>query len=369
MDSSPTSERGLADDASVRELLRPIAAILDEPDITELAVNRPGRVMVESSAGWSAREVPKLDHHHLMSLAVAIAQYTHQDISARRPILSAMLPGGERIQIVVPPAVSQGMVSITIRRPGGAIKSLDQYHAEGVFADTRWSLRAAAKECLAELDPADAALAQHLIDDDVMGFLEAAVQARKNIASVGDTGSGKTTLMKALCQHVPKDDRVVTIEDVRELFMPQHENVVHLLYSKGGQGVAQVTPADLIASAMRMKPDRVFLAELRGSEAYDFMKLLTTGHAGSLTSFHAQSCAVAIERFALMAKEHPEAAAYEDRALKRLLNLTIDIVAHIAVEKVLDERGHQIGKRRRLVEIHFDPLARIGGADPAGASA
>jgi type IV secretion system protein VirB11 len=359
----------LADDASVRELLRPIAAILDEADVTEVAINRPGRVMVETSACWSARTVAELDHHHLISLAVAIAQYTHQDISARRPILSAMLPGGERIQIVVPPAVSPGTVSITIRRPGGALMSLDAYQAAGVFADTRWGARDKATERLAELDPTDASLVRHLIANNVVGFLTAAVHARKNIACVGDTGSGKTTLMKALCQHVPKDDRVVTIEDVRELFMPKHENVVHLLYSKGGQGVAQVTPADLIASAMRMKPDRVFLAELRGSEAYDFMKLLTTGHAGSLTSFHAQSCAVAIERFALMAKEHPESAAYDDRALKRLLNLTIDIVVHIAVERVFDETGNQIGKRRRLVEIHFDPLARSVGSDYSGAAA
>ncbi len=107
------------------------------------------------------------------------------------------------------------------------------------------------------------------------------------------------------------------------------ENCVHLLYSKGGRGQARVTPADLIASTMRTRPDCVLLAELRGSEAYDFLKLLTTGHSGSITSYHASNASIAIERFALMAKEHPEAATWDDVALRRLLSMTIDVGAHI----------------------------------------
>jgi type IV secretion system protein VirB11 len=117
---------------------------------------------------------------------------------------------------------------------------------------------------------------------------------------VGSTGSGKTSFMKTLCRDIPATERIVTIEDVRELFIRHIENCVHLIYSKGGHGQARVTPADLIASTMRMRPDRVLLAELRGSEAYDFLKLLTTGHSGSITSYHASSASVAIERFALM---------------------------------------------------------------------
>jgi type IV secretion system protein VirB11 len=89
---------------------------------------------------------------------------------------------------------------------------------------------------------------------------------------VGDTGSGKTTLMKALCQIIPGAERLITIEDVRELFLPMHGNVVHLLYSAGKQGVADISAQDLIRSCMRMKPDRVLLAELRGAEAFDFLK-------------------------------------------------------------------------------------------------
>jgi len=108
-----------------------------------------------------------------------------------------------------------------------------------------------------------------------------------------------------------------------------------------------------------MRPDRVLLAELRGAEAYDFLKLLTTGHTGSITSYHASNATVAIERFALMAKEHPEAAAYDDAALKRLLFLTIDIVAHMEAQPIFSGAGEQTGKRWGMTEIWFDPVRRV----------
>jgi type IV secretion system protein VirB11 len=185
------------------------------------------------------------------------------------------------------------------------------------------------------------------------------VKARKNIAFVGNTGSGKTTLMKSACQAIPTSERLTTIEDVREIFLPQHPNRVHLLYSKGGQGVANVTPAALIASNMRMKPDRVLLAELRGSEAYDFLKLLTTGHSGSITTFHAESCALAYERYVFMCKEHDNAAIYDAAALKHLVTLTIDIIIHLLAQNHHDVHGQPVIKERYVAEVHYDPIAKL----------
>ena len=360
----------LADDASVRELMRPLLPYLDAPEITEIAINEPGFVLTETDTGWTSDNVPELDYQRLISLTVAIATFTHQDISPHHPILSAMLPAGlgctghaARIQLVIPPAVPRGTVSVTIRRPSATLKTLDEWGKDGVFEETAL-VGALPDEDGTHLSMADRELLDLLKRRDCASFFKAAVRVRKNIAIVGDTGSGKTTFMKTLCQHIPATERLLTIEDVHELLLPNHENCVHLFYSKGEQGQAKVTPADLIASAMRMKPDRVLLAELRGSEAYDFLKLLTTGHSGSITSYHAQSRAVAIERFALMVKEHPEAAVYADTALKRLLSLTIDIVAHIEVRPVFDATGRQTGKRRVMTEIGFDPAAKrdIGGA-------
>ncbi len=211
---------------------------------------------------------------------------------------------------------------------------------------------------MSSVSPLERELVGALDQRNFVAFFELAVRRRLNLLIVGATGSGKTSFMKTLCRHIPAGERVVTIEDVRELFIRHIENCVHLLYSKGGQGQAQVTPADLIASCMRMRPDRVLLAELRGAEAYDFLKLLTTGHAGSITSYHASNATVAIERFALMAKEHPEAAAYDDAALRRLLFLTIDAVAHLEARPVFNDAGEQTGRRWSMTEVWFDPVRR-----------
>lgn len=344
----------IARDSAVMALADPLLRYMASDGLSELVINEPGKLLLETDQGWVSHEAPELDLQRLRTLATAIATYNNQSLSAERPILSAMLPGGERIQIVQEPAVPAGSISITIRRPSHGTRAMAQYVADGVF-DGFVDARGAS-----ERNDADDELLAHYrraaTDPSAMAaFFETAIRQHRNIAIVGDTGSGKTTFMKTLCAMLPHRERIITIEDVREIFMDAHPNRVHLLYSKGGQGVARVTPADLIASCMRMKPDRVLLAELRGSESYDFLKLLTTGHSGSITSYHAASCAEAIARFVLMAKEHPEAAAYQDLALKRLFFTAMDIVAHLKAVPVFDDTGRQIGRRRVMTEIYFDP--------------
>lgn len=348
----------LPDDASVRELMRPFAPLLDDADVTELVINRPQRVLTETHCGWQAYDSADLDYERLMSFAVAVATLTSQEVSAQHPVLSALLPGDARIQIVVPPVVPPRTVSITIRRPSSREKTLDAYRDEGLFDDTVWHRPDGLDAVLPGLRPQARKLVDCLEARDHCAFFEAAVAGCLNVVIVGNTGSGKTSFMKTLCRSIGSTERIVTIQDVRELFLPHIENCVHLTYSKGGHGQAHVTPADLIASAMRMRPDRVLLAELRGAEAYDFLKLLTTGHAGSITSYHAPNATVAVERFALMAKEHPEAAACDDDALKRLLFLTIDVVAHMEAHPLYNDVGEQTGKRWGMTEIWFDPVRK-----------
>ncbi|WP_042264290.1 P-type DNA transfer ATPase VirB11 [Paraburkholderia heleia] len=346
----------LAEDASVRELMRPFAGLLDDPAVTELVINRPRRVLTETHLGWHAHDCHDLDFDHLMSFAVAVATLTNQEVSALHPVLSALLPGDARIQIVIPPVVPPRTVSVTIRRPSSREKTLGGYESGGLFAQTTWHRPAGLDEAMPALRHLDRELVRYLDARGFPAFFELAVRDRLNLAIVGSTGSGKTSFMKALCRYIPATERIVTIEDVRELFIHHIENCVHLIYSKGDHGQARVTPADLIASTMRMRPDRVLLAELRGSEAYDFLKLLTTGHSGSITSYHASSAAVAIERFALMAKEHPEASSCDDVALRRLLSMTIDVVAHMEANALFDETGVQTGRRWSMTEVWFDPL-------------
>lgn len=350
----------LASDATVSELIRPLFAYLQgEQGATELCVNRPGEVFIEVGAEWKRINAPELTLEWALSLATAIATYTEQGIGPQNPILSAMLPRGERVQIVLPPAVEQGTVSLSVRIPSSSIKPLAQYAAEGAFSRFLWAKSPHFEMRKVDLGLTERKLCDYLLENRLLDFLELAVKSRKNIAVVGDTGSGKTTLMKSMCQLIPTAERLITIEDVRELFLPLHPNRVHLLYSKGGQGVARVTPSDLIASNMRMKPDRVLLAELRGGEAFDFLKLLTTGHSGSITSFHAESPALAFERYVFMCKEHPDASVYDSAALKRLISLTLDIIIHVVAINVVDDAGQPLRKHRFVAEVHFDPVGKL----------
>nr|WP_232447257.1 P-type DNA transfer ATPase VirB11 [Burkholderia ubonensis] len=339
-----------------------IARLLATDGITELVINEAGRALTETEKGWQVHDMPELSFERLEAIAVAVATFTSQGISANRPILSALLPDDERIQIVVPPALPARHISFTIRKPSSSVIPLEAYRERGVFADTIWRRPAGLDRVWNALSPVDRELVELLESKRFVEFFVLAVQERKNVVPVGDTGSGKTTFTKSLSLHIGEMERVVTIEDVRELFLNHLQNVVHLLYSKGGQGQAKVTPADLIACAMRMKPDRVLLAELRGAEAFDFLKLMTTGHEGSLCTYHARSPAVALERFALMAKEHPEAQSYDDAALKRLLTLTVDVIAHLEARPTFDGQGHQTGKTRRMTEIWFDPVKKLEAA-------
>jgi type IV secretion system protein VirB11 len=330
---------GVGDDASVRHLLKPLDKLMATEGVTEIAINDPYVVFYEQYGQWKKMDCPEMGFAECNSLAVAVASFTNNDISEENTILSAQLPGDQRVQVVVPPTVPRGTVSITIRVPGSATKKMEEYDAEGFFEKAVTAKKAIKSE--------DRQLLELYNAGKVREFMELAITTRKNIAVVGDTGSGKTTFMKTLCQLIPVDDRIVTIEDVRELFLARHENRVHLTYTT--QGKAKVSPAMLIKSCMRMKPDRVLPAELRGAEAFDFVDLLTTGHSGSITSFHAENCSVAFERFALMCKKHPDAGAYTHGELLRLLTMTIDVICHI-------ERH---GQKRFISEIYFDPEKKL----------
>lgn len=368
-DVSGQSSTVLGRDAVAKNLLSRLFAILERfPGATELVLNRPGRVMVEHGAQWSTVDDESLTFDWVLGLATALGRFSSQQINSSKPIMSTPLPGGERLQIVIPPASEPGIALLTLRIPAPTIRTLDSYNRDGYFDRFGWGFDEGKFESRkGELEATDTDLVDLLMRRDLMGFFTRAVEAQKNIAIVGATGSGKTTLMKTLCQLIPSDERLGTIEDVRELYLPAHDNRFHMLYSKGGQGQANVTPADLIASCMRQRPDRVLLAELRGSEAYDFLDLLTTGHSGSITSFHAESCALAYERYAMMAKKHPDAAVFELKDLRRLVELTIDVIVHVISVKVRNASGDW-EKVRYIKQVHFDPLAKLDAEIGRGAT-
>jgi len=343
-DNAFTSTR-IGADASLRYLLRPFEEALAEPDVTEICVNRPGEMFVEVAGVWRCSEKPELTFAALKSLGVAVASYSNNDLSETRPVLSAVLPDRERIQVVIPPACEAGTISVTIRKPSHQVRTLAEYETQGFFNQIR---------------PTSAGLTdteQHLLalkeQGDYIGFLRRAVATGLNVVIAGETGSGKTTFMKALMQEIPREQRIITIEDVPELFLPNHPNHVHLFYPSeagAGGGAAVVTSAALLRSCLRMKPDRILLAELRGAETFDFINVCASGHGGSITSCHAGSAELTFERLALMVMENEKGRQLPHEVIQKLLYLVVDVVLHV------HNSGGAIG--RHITELWYNPAKK-----------
>lgn len=329
------------DATSVVEFLRPLREPLDAPGVLEVCVNRPGELLIETSHGWQAVCAPEVTQARCLSLALAVATYCDQQVSQERPLLSATLPSGERIQIVVPPAVTRGTVSITVRKPSTVIKRLDDFEREGLFERTA----APANDRSGGLLPFEQQLMELQSTCRYADFMRLAVRRHQTIVVSGKTGSGKTTFMKGLVEEVPQTERLITIQDTSELTLPNHPNVVHLFYSKDAQGTARVTAKSLLEACLRMKPDRIFLAEVRGDECFYFVRLAASGHPGSITSVHAGSCALALEQMSLMIRESGAGGGLRMDEIKYLLGIVVDVI----VQFDRDERG------RFISEIHYEP--------------
>lgn len=325
-------------DQAVRSSLRCLRPFIDGRGVIEVCVNRPREVWVETTAGWTCHDAPTVTFEALKSLATAIATFTQQMTGEKRPLLSATLPSGERIQLLQPPATKPGIVAVAIRRPDNRVRSLAELEGEGLFRDTNTSSVEAA-----EVERQLAALHG---ERRLGAFLGLAVKARKTILLAGATGSGKTSFMKALCEEIPRDQRLITLEDSAEVGLPNHRNKLHLFYSKGGQGVAAgMTPTQLMQSCMRLRPDRILLAEVRGEEAWTFLDGAASGHPGSMTTIHAGSCDEAMERLALLVRQSDAGGGMTAPEIRQLADSVIDVVVHFA----------RIGSRFTVTGLQYRP--------------
>lgn len=317
---------------TLRQMMRPVSAYMADDAVREITIPRPGDVFLKIGGQWEYRSAPELDFDYLSGLAEAMASYNKMNFA---PIMSLKLPDGERGQVVIPPAIVDGNLSINLRKHSTTVKTLEELAAEGAFAgwnDSSKDKRRKEDEKLLALKAAG----------DIVGFLDYAVQTRRNIVFGGKTGSGKTTVARSLIERVPKHERLITIEDVHELFLPNHPNRVHLLYdtkANGSNGLVSAT--DCVAACMRMSPDRIFLSELRGPEAWEYLQGLNTGHPGSVSTTHANSAPDIYFRMALLVKQSPAGQQIDIDLIQRYLFSTIDIALYYADYK--------------LVEVYFDP--------------
>lgn len=273
--------------------LEPIRRWLEDDQVVEICANGPGEIWVErfGQAAMERHDVPALTEHAIRHLAERVAGHSGQSVNEEHPLLSAALPTGERFQGIMPPATAAGG-AFAIRKQVIKEMRLDDYRALGSFT----KVATAGEGALGEIDRQ---LCEHLDAGRIEEFIRLAVVSRYSILLSGGTSSGKTTFLNAILKEVPDDERIITIEDTREV-KPIQRNYLPLVASKGDQGEARVTVEMLLQASLRLRPDRIFLGEIRGSEAYSFLRAINTGHPGSITTVHADSPAGAFEQLALM---------------------------------------------------------------------
>lgn len=308
--------------------LAPFEAWLAADDVTEILVNQPHEVWVERMGAdeMECHDAPAIDAQLLERLAQQVARISHQGINRESPLLAAILPGGARIQIVLPPA-TRGSVAIAIRK-----HVLHDMTVDGYLAQCRTGSLNAAKS-----EPSLSAL---LEKGDVSTFLKKAVAMRKTILLSGGTSSGKTTLLNALLKEIPQNERVIAIEDTPEIKLGRN-NSIGLVAVSGDQGEARVTIEELMRASLRMRPDRLIVGELRGAETVTFLRAINTGHPGSISTIHASTTEGAFEQLALMCMQ-------ADLGLGR--NETIDYArSMIDIIVQLDRKNGQ----RSIADIQF----------------
>lgn len=304
----------------LRRYLAPLQPFLSRDDVTDLYVNRPGELWVETLGGAiEFHEVQALDTATLDRLARQIAAQAHQGISREHPLLSASLPDGARIQIVAPPA-TRGPLALAIRKHLASELAIDDYVAAGSF-DTILADPASSRTA------ADETLARLRAKGDFGSLLKTAVQQRRNILISGGTATGKTTFLNALIREIDPDERLILIEDTPELEM-RHKNAVGLVAARSPLGEAFADMDQLLNASLRMRPDRIILGELRGPEAFTFLRAVNTGHPGSMTTIHADSPERAVEQIALLVLQ--TGTRLDRESVLHYVRSTVDVFVQLA---------------------------------------
>lgn len=303
----------------------PLEEMMRDPAITEVMVNGPYSIFYEKEGVLHPSTQMFADASQLRALIDRILGPLGRRIDEASPMVNARLPEGHRVHAVIPPLSLDGPL-LSIRKFTEHVITLEEMEESG-------SLPASVRQ-----------------------FLTWAVVARRSIAVSGGTGSGKTTLLNALSCKIPQGERIITIEDSAELRFLEHPHVVRLeARPRNAEGTGEVTIRDLVANALRMRPDRIVVGECRGTEALDMLQAMNTGHDGSLTTLHANSPEEAISRLTMLVRFGAD--------------LPIDVIeeniAHALDLVVQVERGAD-GRRRvsSAAQLRFDREARRCIADP-----
>ncbi len=251
-------------------LLAPIAELLRDPEVSEIMINGPCSIYAERRGRIERTACTFGGERGVLAALRGLAQYAGRSVSREQPILEARLPDGSRVEAVLPPAAPNGPL-ISIRRMSQTALTLADLSARGA------------------------------LDEDGVRVLGALVEQRRNVLIAGGTGSGKTAVLGALAALIPHDERIVVIEDSRELSL-RHEHAVQLeAQPADARGRGEVTIRQLFKATLRLRPDRIVVGEIRSGEALDLVQAMTSGHGGCLSTIHATTPSDALSRLETLA--------------------------------------------------------------------
>ena len=301
----------------------PITDLLEDDSITEVMVNGPNDIYVEINGKLvKDNTVSFVDNNHIIRTVQRIVEPLGRTIDSANPMVDARLDDGSRLNAVIPPLSINGPV-ITIRKFSRNLNTIDDLLRNGTMTA------------------------------DMATFLDACVRSKLNIIVSGGTGTGKTTLLNILSSFIPEDERIVTIEDAAELKL--HQTHVISLETRviNYEGSGEVTIRDLVRNALRMRPDRIIVGEVRGKEAFDMMQAMNTGHEGSITTLHSNSCSDAINRLeTMMLMNNMELPVF---AIRNYIEKAIDII--IQIDRLYDGRrkvtsiSEVVGIEKEMVKL------------------
>ena len=328
---------------TIRPFLRPIAHLLDDPTVTEVMVNGSSRIFVERDGQLSFVPGVTMPEAHLQVAVRNLARALGDDVSEEQPLLDARLPDGSRVAAALP-SVSLDGTALTIRK----------------FHGRRFTM-----EELVEMGT---------VTVDALQTMREAIDQRQNILISGGTGTGKTTLLNALAGWFPSTVRVVLIEETAELQLAV-DNLLRFEARRAQPGVPPVTVRDLLRAALRHRPDRLLIGEVRGGEAFDLLQALNTGHAGTLSTIHANSAEQALRRFTTCVLESgvvlPHAAICHGIAdgIQFVIHLEREAGCRV-VTHMIRVRGFNAGSDQYVVErvagtSHVEPCGALR-VDPNG---
>jgi len=277
--------------------LGPLEPLLGDPTISDILVNSYSNIYIERRGKLEKTAISFKDDEHLRRVIERIVSTVGRRIDEAQPMVDARLPDGSRVNAIIPPLAIDGPV-LSIRRFGTDPLKMQQLIQNGAL--TR----------------------------EIAVLFEMCVRARLNIIISGGTGAGKTTLLNALSAFIPADERIVTIEDSAELQMQQPHVVRLETRPPNIEGKGEVTQRDLVRNALRMRPDRIVVGEVRGGEAIDMLQAMNTGHDGSLTTIHANSTRDALARLETMIQM--TGMRLSDRAMRQQITSAVNLVIQVA---------------------------------------